>query len=868
MCYPPPGLLGFGSEMGNPASQGLQIRTLGPFEVNVDGRAVSDDAWPRRKTRDLLKILLTSPGDMFTVDQLVDALLPDADVSRAGSNIRARVSELRGVLEPELQRGSESRFIKRIGDGYAFITSPDSWLDTVSFEQGVATGHRHADENRWPEAAEAFETAVALYRGEFLAEDRYAEWAGNARSRLRNLHIGALTRLAACYAELGRLRQAISCCQQVLIIEPYREEVIQHLIEYQHAAGHRAQALETFQEGAKALQEHLHVEPSPEILALRDRIRHEDAPTARLDPRRIAVLPFQNYSPDPDDEYLADGMTEELIGSLAKVRDFRVIARTSVVRFKDTEQPVSQIARSLSVGSIVEGSVRKDGDRVRISAQLIDARTEEHLWADEYEGNLRDTFAIQKNTAREVAEALQIRLMPAEQAVLQLQSIENVAAHTLFLKGRFFMAQRHPAASRKGLEYLERAVELDPSHARAHAALADAYTITSENEFSVEEAYRRAKAAVTRALEIDSDLAEAHTALGLIRFAFERDTLAARQSLARALEINPSYAVAYDWQGYIHGRLGQYTQAVASYRAAVAQDPLSPYHLFLLGRVLTKLNRFDEALSALDRALEIHPKHSGSLGRKVWCYHLLHDWEQAHAWLQTLKHHHAGLPNVSRIEGAHYLYLGQMDRSRASLERACDQSTPGSSFSHNFMDQLAEHFICARDFDASIMLLERILTENPDGQGAVGIAEPLFHLGIAYEQLNRPDEALASLRRAYEFLFASKIGQEPWVPSSEIEMSVWIPTAIGMVHAAMGDAEKAHDALDGSRTCPKNRGGQSARAVLCFRMGLLDEGFEALDLAVENHDWFILTIKTHPWFDPVRDDPRFEAVLQRMNLTS
>ena len=853
--------------MASSGSPVLRIRTLGEFRVERAGVEIPRDAWPRRKTEDLLKVLLTSPGDLFTVDQLVDALLPDADPARAASNIRARVSELRRLLEPDLKRGAASQYVKRSGEGYKFNLDSDCWVDVVDFEKRLEETQNLADRGLWEEAIEAFEGTVALYRDEFLAADRYAEWAVEARRHLQEQHLQGVTRLATCYAKLGRLRQAISICQRALTIEPYRESLIRLQMEFQYEAGHRSQALETFQEGAKALQEYLDVEPSPEILALRDRIRHEGAPAARLDPRRIAVLPFQSYSPDPEDEYLADGMTEELIGSLAKVRDFRVIARTSVVRFKDSDQPVSQIARSLSVGSIVEGSVRKDGDRVRISAQLIDARTEEHLWADEYEGNLQDTFAVQKNTAREVANALQIRLVPAEQAVLRLQSIEDVTAHTLFLKGQFFMAQRHPAATRKGLEYLERAVELDPSHARAHAALADVYAVMSEGSFSVDEAYQNAKAAVTRALEIDSDLAEAHAALGLIRFTFERDTLAARQSLSRALEINPSYTAAYDWQGYIHGRLGQYTQAVASFRAAVAQDPLSPFHLFFLGRVLTKLNRFDEALAALDRALEIHPAHSGSLGRKVWCYHLLHDWEQAGAWLQTLKHHHADLPNVSGTEGVHYLYLGKMDRSRASLERACDQSTPGSSFSHGFMSNLAEYFICARDFEASIVWLERILTENPDGQGALGISEPLFQLGVAYEQLGRNDEALASLRRAYEFLFASRIGQEPWVPSSEREMSVWIPAAIGMVHASMGDMDQAEAALEASRGLPRrNRGGQSARAVLCFRMGLLDEGFEALDLAIDNHDWFILTIKTHPWFDPVRDDPRFAQVLKRMNL--
>ena len=844
----------------------LEIRALGTFEVRFRGQTIPTAAWPRRKTQEILKLLLTEPGATLTVDQIIEALFPEADPERATRNVQARVSELRRVFEPSLERGANSRFIRRVGEGYALTLETDVWIDMLAFAEKLKQASALAETGDWMAAIEAFEESLALYRGEFLAEERYAEWAEESRREYREKHLEGLARLAECYAEIGRLRQAISCCQRILGAEPHRESVIRLLMQLQERAGHRAQAIDTFQEGSRALAADLGVEPSGETLALYKRIRDSSSAQVELDPRRIAVLPFASYSPDSEDDYLADGMTEELIGALARVRDLRVIARTSVMRFKDSDQPVCEVAGALTVGSIVEGSIRRHKDRIRVAAQLIDTRTEEHLWAREYEGDLSEALAIQKNSAREIAEALKIKLVPAERGALEPQLVEEVNAETLFLKGRFFMAQRHPEATKKGRGYLERTVALDPSHARAYAALADVYTMSSEGSLPIEEAHRKASAAATRALQIDSELAEAHSALGLIRFVFDQNTQSARESLVHALEINPSLASAHDWLGYVHGRLGEFTQAVASYKAAATLDPLSPYHLFFQARALAKLNRFDEALAALDRALEIYPLHPGSLGRKIWCHHLLHDWDSARAWLRVSKRHHGHLPNYLGYEGAHHRYLGQLDRSRTSLEGACARGVEGSSFFHAFADQLAETFICMRQFEEAIAVLEQIIGQNPTGLGAQGISEPLFHMGIAYEQLGQYDQALAALRRAYEFLFNSRIGHEPWVPSSEQEMTVWIPAAIGMVHAAAGDDSEALQALDGVRTCPRNRGGQSARAVLCFRMGLLDEGFEALDLAVENHDWFILTIKTHPWFDPARDDPRFAAVLERMNL--
>jgi len=849
------------------ASTLLTIRALGSFQVALKGVDIPDDAWPRRKTRDLLKILITSPGDVFTVDQLVEALLPDADPARAAANIRARVSELRNVLEPDRKPGSESRFIKHLGEGYAFAPGPDCWIDTLAFASALTEAQHLSDSGSWDEAIGVFEMCLRLYQGEFLALDRYADWAVEMRTQLQEQYLDGLIRLASCYAELSRLRQAISCCQRALSVEPYRESVIRSLMSYQHLAGHRSEALDSYHEGVSALRDNLDVAPSAETVALYEQIR-ETSSSTQLDRRRIAVLPFASYCADAEDEYLADGMAEELTGSLAKVRDLRVIARTSVMRFKDTKQSINQIGQALSAGSIIEGSVRTASNRVRISVQLIDARTEEHVWADEYEGDFSDVFAVQKNAAREVAHALEIELASGERKALSLEAVGDVTAHTFFLKGRFFQAQRHLEATRKARDYLERATRLDPSHARAHAALADAYAMGSEGSLPIDEALQMASSAVMRALQIDADLAEAHTAKALIQLLSGKDSLGAKRSLDRAIELNPSSATARNWQGVLCNGIGQYEQAVAFQKSAISLDPVSPYSRFLLARTLVKLNRFEEALDYLDQALEIDPTHWGSMGRRIWCHHLLRNWDAAKAALAAFEIQHGNTFAYPRCYGLQLLYLGDLDGANKELLRSCEKGTPGSSFYHYTLQKHAEQLICARKFDAAADLIELILSENPRGTGAQGLEEPLFQKAIALEQIGRYEEALSALNRAAESLFAEQTGKVPWIPAGETEMTVWIPAATGMVHSAMGDTCGVEDALEASRGLPtRNRGGQSARAVLCFRMGLLDEGFEALDLAVANHDWFILTIKTHPWFDPIRDEPRFADVLHKMNLS-
>ena len=239
----------------------LKIKLLGRFEVFRCEEPVREDEWSRRRTKTLLKVLLTEPGRVFTEDQLVDAVQPSSAPSHARSSIQARISDLRRVLEPTLQHGPDSLYVTRRGEGYAFDAGSDCWIDTLAFDRGIAAAHDLADRRLWTQAVQVFDEALSLYRGEFLSEDRYEEWTDGPRRRLAEQYTSGLSRLAACYAQLGQLRQSISCCQRILALEPHRESVVQQLMEYQSQAGQRVAALETYNEGKRALREYLNVEP-------------------------------------------------------------------------------------------------------------------------------------------------------------------------------------------------------------------------------------------------------------------------------------------------------------------------------------------------------------------------------------------------------------------------------------------------------------------------------------------------------------------------------------------------------------------------------------------------------------------------------
>ena len=235
-----------------------------------------------------------------------------------------------------------------------------------------------------------------------------------------------------------------------------------------------------------------------------------------LDTHRIAVLPFANMSPDPNDEYFADGMTEEIISTVAGISGLDVISRTSIMRYKKAEKAVEEIGRELKVGSVLEGSFRKAGNRIRVTTQLIDVAMDKHLWAQNYDRNLDDIFAVQSDVAKQVAEALRVRILSPEKERIEKKPTESTTAYSLYLRGRYHWNKRDPQGIKKAIECFELSVCEDPSFALGYVGQADCAALLSSWNTDREENLTKAKALLERALQLDPMLAEAHATLGLV----------------------------------------------------------------------------------------------------------------------------------------------------------------------------------------------------------------------------------------------------------------------------------------------------------------------------------------------------------------
>ena len=323
---------------------------------------------------------------------------------------------------------------------------------------------------------------------------------------------------------------------------------------------------------------------------------------------RIAVLPFSNISPDAKDEYFADGMTEELISTLSRIQGLRVIARTSVMQYKGVQKSVAAIGRELNVKAVLEGSVRKSGNKLRITVQLIDAANQEHLWSEEYDRELTDVFVIQGAVAQRVAEALQVQLAAGERTQIGKSWTGNVEAYTLYLRGRYAWNKRSPADLLESVEYFKKSAQKDPRYALAYAGLADAYTLLG-NYYVLPptDAYTQAQAAAMKALEIDESLAEAHTSLAFALMHYRWDWAGAEIEFKRAIELNPSYAVGESWYAYFLTVTGRFDEAVAVRTRAQELDPLSVVVRSDVGLTMYFARKYEETVEQFHKTLSSDP---------------------------------------------------------------------------------------------------------------------------------------------------------------------------------------------------------------------------------------------------------------------
>jgi TolB-like protein/DNA-binding winged helix-turn-helix (wHTH) protein/Flp pilus assembly protein TadD len=348
---------------------------------------------------------------------------------------------------------------------------------------------------------------------------------------------------------------------------------------------------------------------SSDVGKLRTRLLGGAAP---LRIQSIAVLPLENLSHEPEQEYFADGITEELITSLSKIGTLHVTSRTSVMQYKRTNKSLPQIARELNVDGIVEGTLQRSGDRIRITAQLIHAPTDRHLWAGTYDRELKDVLALQDEVARAIANEIKATLTPQEQKSLTANRPVNPDAYEAYLKGRYYWNKRTADGIRKASDYFQQAINKQANYGPAYAGLADCNSGLAWHGFaSPAEALPRAKAAALKAVEIDPASGEAHASLALV-LSHQRSWAAAEIEFTRALELSPGYANAHHWYGDYLSVLGRHEEALAEANRAFALDPLSPMINTWLGYRYYEGRSFDEAIEQGRKILEFDPSFAAA----------------------------------------------------------------------------------------------------------------------------------------------------------------------------------------------------------------------------------------------------------------
>ncbi len=436
--------------------------------------------------------------------------------------------------------------------------------------------------------------------------------------------------------------------------------------------------------------------------------RHASAPVIRS----LAVLPFESLSSDNSQEYFADGMTDQLIADLGQVGELRVISRTSAMSYKHVRKPLPQIARELNVDAVVEGTVLRSGDRVRITAQLINAPEDKHLWSQSYEGELRHTLELQNKVALAIADQVRISLNAKEQAALRGVKEVNPEAYVSYLKGRYFWNKRTAESLKVALEYFKQAIDEDPKYAQAYSGLADTYALLGDWQYAVitpKEALPKAKAAAVKALELDNSLGEAHNSLAFCLDAFDWDFESAGKEFQRAIELNPGYATAHHWYAWHLALLHRYDDAIAEMRKAQDLDPLSLVINADLAELLGLAHSYDESIRQSQKTIEMDPNFG-------------------------LAHIHLGQA---------YLQTGRYREAIAELTKAVNLSGRSPTCVAN----LARAYAAAGNRAEAVSLLAE-LKERSTGTFSHG-----SEIAAVYVSLGQPAQAMTWLEKGYDERF-------------------------------------------------------------------------------------------------------------------
>jgi TolB-like protein/cytochrome c-type biogenesis protein CcmH/NrfG len=371
--------------------------------------------------------------------------------------------------------------------------------------------------------------------------------------------------------------------------------------------------------------------------------KNRQAKSSGATPSSVVVLPFVDMSPQKDQDYFSDGLTEEIIDALSRVPNLRVVARTSAFTFKGKANDIRQIGQQLNVDAVLEGSVRKSGDQLRITAQLNRVSDGTHLWSRTFDRQLRDVFAVQREISQSIADQLRAGQVPHREATA------NLEAYRFYQEGRYFFNQQLPPTSYyKAIERYQQAIERDPNFALAYSGLADAYAYLAGNfVVAPREAMPKAKQAAEKAVALDDNSGEVHTSLGIVKLDYEWDREGAQREFQRAMQLNPGSGWVHHWYAHSLEAQGRMDEAMKEMRASLALDPLSVAINWDIANELFLSNRYDETLSHLAKALELFPNHPILLYFQAEAYHAKGDAQSVHRVIESLKAIRAGTEHDS-----------------------------------------------------------------------------------------------------------------------------------------------------------------------------------------------------------------------------
>lgn len=557
---------------------GLDVHLLGTFAVHVDGAVVDDARWTRRQAAMVVKLLALAPNHRLHQEQIMETLWPGAEPETAANGLHKMVHLARHALEPELSSGNGSRFLLR-SEGLLQLASPDGLrVDADDFEHLAVAALRDADEA-------AGRRALQIYQGDLLPSERFAEWASARRDRLRGLRLDLLGMLGRVLGARGELAAAIGVFQQLLALDAANEPAHRGLMDCFARAGARVQALRQFEHCRAALQRELAAQPDAATVALHAKItagEHgpNEAPRPRPAAERasptaaIAVLPFANLIGDPEREFVASGLSDAVIRGLSKQPSLRVMASSTVQRYRGREVEPREVGRELGVGTLLLGRVERAGRNLVVSVELVRAADGTLLWGERLEGPASRLQEFEHVVTTGVAARV---AGPGSAAVSSGEAMRDPLAYEHYLRGRHEWGKRTAVSLGTAARHFERAIAADDRFALAFSGLADCHSLACLYAAATPHTNMpKAREAAARAIALDPQLAEAHASAAYVHFAYDWDLPLAESGFRRAIALAPNYATAHQWLHELLAAEGRVAEQRATVARAHALDPLSP----------------------------------------------------------------------------------------------------------------------------------------------------------------------------------------------------------------------------------------------------------------------------------------------------